>query len=228
VTAPAPAPAAASVSGVVDLCVPADWAEILLPDAEEAQSYFAQLVRQTWPNGSEQLWRGGTEVLLSWRSTMLDRGAVSHGVVSAPHPDGGTAQWHVLTSVVELPVAPELDVTAMLAELVRAQGHDVQYVEQFETDMGLGVGMMGQHEVAPPAGLEALAARGLTTVDEPVRVGMAAALACEPGAAHALLVVGVCLDPDQVVELAGLVAVIAGRSRVRPAPAETDGEDGRG
>jgi hypothetical protein len=32
-----------------------------------------------------------------------------------------------------------------------------------------------------------------------------------------LLVTGVCVEPDQVGELAGLVAIVAGRSRVRPA-----------
>jgi hypothetical protein len=49
---------------------------------------------------------------------------------------------------------------------------------------------------------------------------VATALGQVAGVAAEGLVVGVA--PDQVVELAGLVAVIAGRSRVRPAPAEDD------
>lgn len=216
-----------AASGVVELCAPVDWAELLVPDTGDAAVYFAHLVRQTWPNGPEEIWAGGTEALLGWRRTMLARGAVSHGVVSAPHPGGGAAQWHVLTSVIELPVAPEVDLAAVLTRLVPAHGLDVEYVEAFETDMGLGVGMMGHHAVSPPAGLEGLAARGLAVVDEPVRTGLAAALACEPEAAHALLVVGICLDPDQVLELAGLIGVMAGRSRVRPASADDD-EKGEG
>jgi hypothetical protein len=164
-------------------------------------------------------------VLLTWREAMLARGAVSHGMVSAPQPDGTPARWQVLTTVVELPAEPDIDVAAVLADLVRAQGDEVRYVETYETDMGLGVGLMASREVLPPPELAGLAARGWEVADAPVQVGVAAALACAPGAPHGLLVVGVCLAQDQAPALAGLVAVMAGRSRVRPEPPGSDAEE---
>lgn len=214
-----------TATGAVELCVPADWAEILLPGREEAEAYFDRLARATWPNGPDEIWARSTEVLRGWRLAMLRRGVVSHGIVSAPRSDGALAQWQVMTSVVALPAAPDLDLTAVLAEVFREQGHGLRHLETFETDMGLGVGIVGEREVLPPSGLGDLAARGLPVVEEPIRVGTAAALACAPGGVHGLLVVGVCLAPDQVAELAGLVAVIAGRSRVHVPTGSDEEED---
>lgn len=216
-------PAIPSSSGVVDLCLPADWSDVLLPDDAEARVYFDALARQTWPHGPDEVWEGCRELLMDWRRTLLAQGAISHGLVEGVQPDGTPARWQVVTSVVPLPVLPDVDVTALLAQLVRAESPEVRHVENYETDMGLGVGLIAERDVLPPAGLERLRARGLPVTEQTVRVGLAAALACEPGAAVGLLVVGVCLAPDQVHALAGLVAIIAGRSRVRPAPAGSDG-----
>ena len=123
----------------------------------------------------------------------------------------------------ELPPVPDIDVTAVLARLCAEQGENVRSVEQFETDMGLGVGILAEREVRPTP-LPGMPASELD--DQPIRMGVAAALACEPGARHGLLIVGVCFSPAQTTELAGLVAVIAGRSRVRPGPAGGEGMDG--
>lgn len=62
----------------------------------------------------------------------------------------------------------------------------------------------------------------MAVVREPVRAGAAAALACEPGVGHGLLVADMCLAPEQVLELGALAAVIAGRSVVRRAPVEPE------
>ena len=211
-------------AGVVDLCVPADWAEIVLPDAEQAQHTFADLVRRTWPRGPEELWTAAAEVLHGWRRVLMERGAVSLGLVSVPREDGPRAEWQVLTSVVELPAEPDVDVTAVLARVVEEQGENVLHVERFDTDMGLGVGLVAEREIRPlqVPGMPVVAPGG-----EPVRAGVAAALACEPGARHGLLVVGVFFAAEQVTELAALVAVIAGRSRVRPGALGGEGLDGR-
>jgi hypothetical protein len=210
---------------VVDLCVPTDWAELLLPDAGDAGACFDQLVRRSWPNGPAELWSGGTAVLTAWRDTALARGAVSHGVISASLPDGTPARWQVVAGVVDLPPQPDVDVTAVLGELIRAHESDLHHVETFPTDMGLGVGMIGHREVRPSAGLPGVPALGIAVGHDPIRMGTAAALACAPGAVRGLLVVGVCLAPEQVLELAALVAVMAGRSRIRPTPTEDDTKD---
>ncbi|MCZ2857870.1 hypothetical protein [Blastococcus sp. VKM Ac-2987] len=218
-----------ATSGLVELCLPRDWTELLLPDDDEARDHLDRLVRSTWPGGPAGPRTGSTRALMEWRAAMLDAGVVSHGVVIAPRPEGTPANWHVQTSVVPLPVVPDVDVPAVVAELVRARwGAGPHHVETYETDMGLGVGVVAERTVPPPPGLADLAVRGLEVVADPVRMGVAVALACAPGATQALLVVGVCLDPAQVWELAGLVAVVAGRSRLHPAPAADEGEDRSG
>ncbi|MGY1914447.1 hypothetical protein [Blastococcus sp. SYSU DS0973] len=219
----------ASSSVVAELCVPADWAELLLPDDDAAHACFDELARATWPSGPVEVRAAAARALLSWRAAVLARGAVSHGVVSAPHPGGGTATWHVLSAVVTLPAVGEVDLGALLAELLRAQGaEELLHVEAFETDLGLGVGLVAEHTVVPPPQLGALVARGIEVVAGPVAVGVAAALACAPGAEQGLLVVGVSLAPEQVWEVAGLVAVVTGRSRLHPAPSGDQGEDRSG
>jgi hypothetical protein len=203
--------------GTVDLFLPDDWFDLLLDTEADAGERFTELARATWPHHEPSLWSAVAEVLLQWRARMLARGAISHGVVSAHLDDGTPARWQVVTSVVDLPAEPELDVAAMVVRLVEARQEEVLHLEQYETDLGLGVGLIAQPELLPPDETEVL---GLPVVHEAVRVGVAASLACAPGAGHGLLVVGMCLAPEQVVELAGLVAVIAGRSVLRRASPE--------
>ncbi|MGY2082761.1 hypothetical protein [Blastococcus sp. SYSU DS0539] len=220
----------ASTAGLVELCLPRDWTELLLPDDEEARDHIDRLLRGTWPGGPAEVWTGGTRALMDWRAAMLDAGVVSHGVVSAPRDRGAAAMWHVQSSVVPLPPVADVDVSAVVAELVRARwGAGPHHVEAFETDMGLGAGVVAERTVLPPARLGDLVGGGPEIVAPPGPVGVAVALACAPRGTHALLVVGVSLDPAQVWELAGLVAIIAGRSRLQPAPAAGDeGEDRSG
>lgn len=71
---------------------------------------------------------------------------------------------------------------------------------------------MGFGFVAQPA-LPRAAVAGVEGVGEdPVQVGLAGALAAPVEGGLGLLVVGTSLNPLQAGELAGLVAVIAGRS----------------
>lgn len=208
-------------AGVVDLCLPADWCDLVLGDDAGARARFAGLAQQVWPGAPEDVRASVTDALVAWRARLVAAGAVSHGVVGAVAPGGEPAVWHVISSVVELPRSPELDLTAVLAELLPARIQDVLHVERFETDLGLGVGFVATPEVLPPPGTDPGA--GPAAGGRTVRTGLAGALACAPGAGHGLLVTGACLAAGQVAELAALVAMIAGRSRLRPAPTRQDG-----
>ncbi|MFF3646143.1 hypothetical protein [Streptomyces sp. NPDC002564] len=53
--------------------------------------------------------------------------------------------------------------------------------------------------------------------------GLAGALACSPEGGKGLLVIGTCLDPHQVRELAALVAIIAGNSVFAPTVSPASG-----
>jgi hypothetical protein len=212
VTAASPALAGvAAGAGAVELCLPADWCEILVDDDDDdARAHVERVIRETWPTCPEHLRAGSAELLLRWREDLLARGAVSHGLVNAWSADGAPVRWHVLTSVVPLPVAADVDLTSVLTRLVTTTGRDLLHVERFETDMGLGFGLIAQPEVAAPD----LGTVPFAPADGRGRLGAAAALSYTPGTGLGLLVVGMSASPDQVLELAGLVAVMAGRSRL--------------
>lgn len=204
---------APETEGAVALCLPADWCEILIDDGDDPRAHVEGVIRATWPTCPEHLRAGSVALLLRWREDLLARGAVSHGLVNAWTDDGAPVRWHVLTSVVRLPEAPDVDLTAVLTRLVAGNGRDVLQVERFETDMGLGFGLIAQPEVAAPApGTFPWATSPSASTDGRGRLGAAAALSYTPGTGLGLLVVGMSVAPDQVLELAGLVAVIAGRS----------------
>jgi hypothetical protein len=198
--------------GAVALCLPADWCEILIDDGDDARAHVEQVLRTTWPTCPEHLRADSVELLLRWREDLLARGAVSHGLVNTRTNEGAPAQWHVLTSVVRLPKATDVDLTSVLTRLVAASGQEVLQVERFATDMGLGLGLIARPEVAAPV----LAGVSLASSEGSRRLGAAAALSYAPGTGLGLLVVGMSVSPDQVLELAALVAVIAGRSRLLP------------
>lgn len=204
----------AGAEGAVELCLPTDWCEILSDDGDDPRAHVERVIRTTWPTCPEHLRAGSVELLLHWREDLLTRGAVSHGVANAWTGEGAPVRWHVLTSVVRLPVVPDVDLTSVLTRLVAASGRDVLQVERFGTDMGLGLGLIARPEVAVPV----LATGPLAPADGQRRLGAAAALSYAPGAGLGLLVVGMSVSPDQVLELAALVAVIAGRSRLVPQP----------
>lgn len=210
------------VLGVVDLMTPPDWLEVLAgADEEQAREHLRALAEATWPHGPDAVQDAAVEALIAWRTALQARGVVSHAVVSAPHADGTTAQWQFLSVVLDLPVEPDVDLTALVAGMLEAQLGDA-YVERFPTDMGLGVGLVTQALLPAPEPPPGVASTGVTEL----HVGLAAALSSEPGADRGLLVLGVCLDPVHVVEVAALVAMVAGRSRLRPAASEATAPTG--
>ena len=198
----------------VELCLPTGWCEVLIDDGDDARAHVERVLRQTWPSCPEHLRAGSEELLLRWQQDLLAQGAVSHGVVNVSTDEGAPVRWHVLTSVVRLPRVSDVDLTSVLTRLVAASGREVLHIERFETDMGLGFGLIAQPEVADPAlSMVPLAAAGGQR-----RLGAAAALSYAPGTGLGLLVVGMSVSPDQVLQLAALVALIAGRSRLVPRP----------
>lgn len=226
-------PAAEDPLRELELCVPHDWIDLLAdgPQGEEAdlaaRERFFDLVGATYPAAERVDIEAGTEALLAWRAAMIGRGAVSHGIVSCPvepaatHPDGRPrrAEWQIMSAIVTVPAGVgDLDTGELLARLMGAQlDPESTYVESFETDIGCGVGLMLQPVLTDP-GLSIQAALGIEAAEsradaEPaLRYGLAAALASPVSGGYSLLVTGICLDPDQLREMAALVAVIAGRS----------------
>lgn len=206
--------------GVVDFWLPSDWLDLLADTDEAVTRHLARVIGAGSPGAPAD--RRATIVagVLAWRALLQEQGTLVHGIVTAPHADGGDAAWHVLAGVVEFPSKDEIDLCDLLARRMRIDFNpDASHIEVFSTEMGLGVGLILQPDLQPPTGL--LAALGVSHDEErdAFRIGLAAALSCPLAGAYALLVVGACANPEHVRELAAVVAMIASRSIVRPEPA---------
>lgn len=217
----------------VELFLPTDWYDVLaddLPGPEgdaAARARFLELLTSALPEADAVLIRDGAEALMGWRAAMWEQGVISHGIVNCPFdPDAaadplptsdgtGWVSWHILTAVVEFPpVSPDLNLGELLARMVGQKFSASSYVESFETDLGHGTGVLMRPELVP--------AEGANPGGPGVRrcYGLAVAAASPSGGGTGLLVSGVCLDPEHLLEVAGLVAVIAGKSRVHRTAAE--------
>ncbi|RBY94431.1 hypothetical protein DQ244_03710 [Blastococcus sp. TBT05-19] len=210
-----------SVDATVALFLPTDWCDVLIDDGGDPRAQVESVLARTWPSCPAHLRETSIDVLVRWRQDMQARGAFSHGIVSASTDEGAPVNWHVVTSVVALPPEPEIDLAQLLARSIGETRQDVLHVEAFDTEMGGGLGLVSLREAQFPPELAAL---GRPIPENPGSLAMAAALSYTPGTTYALLVVGLGAAPDQVLELAALVAVIAGRSRLVPA---TEGRTGR-
>lgn len=244
-----------SVTGEFSLYLPADWLDLLAdgpgPEADDAaRGRFFDLAAATYPRADRMIIEATVDGLMAWRSVVLSRGVVSHGVVSCPFPadtdaeaplapepgadSKSRASWHVLTAILRVPrLSPDCDLGELLARMVGAQlDPGGSYIEAFTTDMGCGVGLLLQPTIPAETGAatsawdqvaSTLAENGVTTTTQTSRrYGLAAALAFPAGGGPGLLVTGICMDPTQLLELAGLVAVIAGRSKVWPVAADSE------
>lgn len=228
------------MNGEFELYLPQDWVDLLAdgpcgPDADaEAEVRFAELLANAFPLMDQAMRDAGVEGLLAWRRAMLDAGLVSHGVVNCPRDaEGDVAEaarrliasgdpsawstWHVLTSVVDVPAAPaELDLGEFIVRVL-GQRMDLEacYLESFSTEMGCGIGLIVQPPISGAADAASALLPGLDRRDTgSTHYGLAAALTTGAGGGPGLLVAGMCVDPEQVLELAALVAMIAGNSRV--------------
>ncbi|MEO3766921.1 hypothetical protein [Streptomyces sp. B5E4] len=198
--------------GRIQLYAPADWFDLMADggDREATRTRCAELVRLTYPRTAAERREQFTDALLAWHDVLYADGVLMNGIVTAPLPSSGEqAAWLVFAGVVEVPESPsDLDLGELMTSVFAEHyGAAPAYTEAYATDMGMGFGF-----VAQPA-LPRAAAEGVEGVGEdPVQVGLAGALATPAGGGLGLLVVGTSLNPLQAGELAGLVAVIAGRS----------------
>jgi hypothetical protein len=196
--------------GEVDLFVPPDWFDLMADgtDRETTRARCAELVNATYPNTPAERREVFTNGLLYCYDRFLADGVLMYGVITTPLPStGAQAVWQVYGGVVSVPERPdEMDLGELLTQVFDQQFSEAMaYVEAFSTDMGLGFGFISQPPVLVPDDWEGDAGREM-------RTGLAGVLSCPQDGGKGLLVIGTCLDPDQVRELAGLVAVIASRS----------------
>ncbi|MGW5736207.1 MULTISPECIES: hypothetical protein [Streptomyces] len=208
--------------GQVDLFVPPDWFDLLADgsDREATRVRCAELVRLTYPNTPADRREKFVDGLMECHERYLADGALMYGVITAPLPSSGEqAVWQVQAGVVAVPPTPaEVDLGELMSRVFDAQLEDkVAYVERFTTEMGIGFGFLSQPSFPVPRdwGEE---------IPSGVRTGLAGALACPPEGGKGLLVIGTCLDPHQVRELAALVAAIAGNSVFVPGASPTSSE----
>lgn len=209
------------------------------------------MIASTFPAMDKATVDAGVDALLALRASLLDAGIISHGVVNCPADDeadpaevmrrvaetGDTSQWrswHILSAVVTMPAIPlEVDTGELIARMLGQDlDPDASHVESFATEMGCGTGLILQPEF--PSAADAAAAGGpaatdlLTDLDldgvepGPARYGLAVGLSTPLGGGASLLAVGMCMEPGQVLEVAALVAAIAGNSRVHPADAAAE------
>ncbi|WBB58450.1 hypothetical protein O7599_22770 [Streptomyces sp. WMMC500] len=199
--------------GRIRLYAPADWFDLMADggDREATRARCAELVRLTYPRTAAERREQFTDALVAWHDVLYADGVLMNGIVTAPLPSSGEqAAWLVFAGVVEVPESPsDLDLGELMTS-VFAEHYDAApaYTEAYATDMGMGFGFVAQPAL-PPA---AVAEVGEEAAADPVQVGLAGALATPVGGGLGLLVVGTSLNPLQAGELAGLVAVIAGRS----------------
>lgn len=156
---------------------------------------------------------------MTTRRTFLADGMLSCGLVALPQTVDGPVLWQICSGVVEVGrLDPELDVGSVLTRLLGQQleGGD-HYVESFPTAIGAGAGLISTVQV--------LADGTVTLAPNPVpadstgpapeaTLGLAVGLAVPPGGGRGLLVVGQCLNAEQVRELACVVALMAGKSTI--------------
>lgn len=198
--------------GTAELFVPGDWFDLMeaAPDRNITRTRCVDLVASSFPDEPESRRSDIVDVLMAWYDALFSDGVLVYGTITAPLPDSEEpVAWQVFAGAVDVPAAPaELDLSAVMQGMIKPHlGVDDIYTETFTTAMGMGFGFAAQ-PAAPTSGAPG---------EEPavqVRTGLAGALTCRPGGGKGLLTIGVCLNPEHVGPLAGLIAVIAGNSTV--------------
>ncbi|MDT0343097.1 hypothetical protein [Streptomyces litchfieldiae] len=212
------------------LYLPTDWFNFLEDgdDPAAAARRYAELMARLFPNMPPQGHQEIVDGLMLWRERLWSNGFLAHGIITVPDSEEyPAAMWQVLVTTMKLPAThPELDPTALLRRLIpQSELSFTTHVETYETEMGLGIGVIGRPPMTLPGGAEVPGTAG----KEVPKVGMAAALSFAPGAEYGILAVGVSVNPEQDQLLAMLIALIAGKSKlVTEEPEDTPAPTGTG
>ncbi|UED85111.1 hypothetical protein [Streptomyces profundus] len=196
------------------LYLPTDWLNFLADgdDRDAARRRYERLIPQIYPNMPLEGHQEIVDGLMLWRDGLWTDGFLAHGIISVPaRGKEKGAFWQILVAAMKLPSASaELDTTTLLQRMVGSSDLDhLTHVEKYQTEMGLGLGLIGRPPITLPGGDTVPDVNG-----EPRRTGMATALSYAPGAEFGIIAIGSCLDPEQDTQLAMLVALIAGRSKL--------------
>lgn len=207
----------------VDLLLPPDFYDLLHPaDPVQARTELDVLFRRMLPTASAEQIAAAVDGMMRWRELLTSAHVLVHGFVGVPAGEHTPVpvHWHVLVAALEVPTPDELDVGTLFARVLGQRWDETRtYVEPFESRMGWGVGVLGSFTPQLPegigplvAGLGGHAVAGGPAHAEVGEVGVAATITGAHGSSVALGVLGVCIDPDQVLELGGLVTAIGAGS----------------
>ncbi|CAL9543659.1 hypothetical protein [Streptomyces sp. enrichment culture] len=213
--------------GSVQLYAPTDWFDLLADgdDEEAARTRCADLINRSYPHKAAGPRQEYTDALMAWRRVLLAQGVITHGVVAVPEGEYGRAVWQISAGVVDVgPSNQDVDLGEVLARHFgqELRGRQV-YTESFPTAMGIGMGIISQPELLSADRTELFPDPPAARTARPLaKLGLAVCLACPPGGGRGLMVVGTCLDAEQVLAMASIVALIAGKSTFleQPEPAE--------
>ncbi|MFE0182298.1 hypothetical protein [Streptomyces olivaceus] len=215
--------------GSVLLYAPTDWFDLLADgdDEEAARTRCVDVINRSYPHKAAGPRQAYADALMAWRQVLLSQGVIAHGVVAVPEGEYGRAVWQISAGVVEVStVHQDVDLGEVLARHFgqELRGRQV-YTESFPTEMGIGMGVISQPELISVNRTELFPEPRTAGSTRPLaKLGLAVCLACPPGGGRGLMVVGTCLDAEQVLSMASVVALIAGKSTFLEDPEPT--EDG--
>jgi hypothetical protein len=204
--------------GQVDLFVPADLFELTTPDdPAEARRQFDALIGQMFGRMGDARRATLVDGIMAWRQRLDEVGVVMHAIAAVPPSDEHTAaHWHFFAGVVDTVPLGEIDAGEVMRRYLHTKpSTEHLYTESYPTAMGWGLGIITRDVLH----LDELPV-GAAHVPPDVPVGIAVGLSGSPTGKLALLVVGLCLDTERTLEMASIVAVIAGESIVKPATAD--------
>jgi hypothetical protein len=194
--------------GSYALYVPQDWFDLLEDgaDRETTRRRCTEMVSRAYPTVTRERQSEFVDALMAWHECLLAGGTILYGIASGPMPEDSDAiaNWQVMAGIVDVPtVSEELDIGSLLAAAYGSQTDEPSYQESFTTDLGIGFGFISRSTIR--TGLDDETAQS-------AEIGLAGALTCPPGGGKGILFIGVSLDPRHVMELAGLLALMAHHS----------------
>lgn len=204
--------------GEVDLFVPADLFEFTTPDdPSEARLAFDAHAAHVFGRMGDEQRTTLVDGIMAWREKLDEIGVVMHAMAAVPATaERPAAHWHFFAGVVDTVPLHEIDAGEVLRRYLDTQPlAENRYTEAYPTAMGWGLGIITTDvlrlDTLPP---------GASHVPPDLPVGIAVGLSGTPDGTLALLVVGLCLDTEQTLDMASIVSVIAGESVIRPAVAD--------